>query len=190
MIRHGRSEWNEAWGRDRRANGDAGPSPLSEDGRRQAREAAERLAALGVEFAIVASAQQRALETASIIASRLGIDEIDAHHGLRERNRGAWRGLTADEIERDYPGWLTTRRVPDDAETDEQCVSRATRAMLDIAIKYRGRWVLAVGHSGIIRRLEDRFGHGWHDVPHAWGRVFEVTGDDRIVCGPRLALTR
>lgn len=188
MIRHGQSTWNDAWGRDRRHDGAAGSSPLSPLGRQQARQAAHRLAQLGVTFTIVASAQQRALETASIIAERLGVEEVGAHHGLRERNRGAWRGLSAREIELDYPGWLAQRRLPPDAETDAQCVSRATRAMVDLAQSNRGRWVLAVGHSGIIRRLEDRFGHGWHDVPNAWGRVFEVTDDNRIVCGPRVAL--
>lgn len=71
LIRHAQSEWNRHFGAWRI---DAGlPDPgLTDQGRLQASEAASRLAASGV-GRIVTSPYRRTLETARILAERLGV---------------------------------------------------------------------------------------------------------------------
>ncbi|MBM3816339.1 MAG: histidine phosphatase family protein, partial [Actinobacteria bacterium] len=69
VVRHGESEWNVLGKWQGRAN-----TQLTDAGRRQAREAAGNIAALGVTIdRVVASSLTRASETASIIAQHLGL---------------------------------------------------------------------------------------------------------------------
>src|ERR1700680_1413671 len=68
LVRHGESTWNA----DGRWQGQADP-PLTERGRLQASLAAQ---ALGSIDAIASSDLERAAETASIIAARLGLEPV------------------------------------------------------------------------------------------------------------------
>jgi broad specificity phosphatase PhoE len=82
LIRHGQSEFNAVYARTRVDPGIPDPK-LTEEGKRQAREAARALAAHGVER-LIASPYTRALETATIIGRELGVEiEVDAL--VRER---------------------------------------------------------------------------------------------------------
>src|SRR5205814_10368355 len=78
LVRHGQSEWN-ALGR---WQGRADP-PLSDLGRRQAHAAARSIGALD---AIFASNLQRAMETAAIIASEIGVGAVIIVADLGERD--------------------------------------------------------------------------------------------------------
>jgi broad specificity phosphatase PhoE len=76
-------------------------TPLSEEGARQAQQAAAELAAEGIER-VVSSALARARETAGWIAERLGLEtEIDER--LNEISYGRWDGLRWEQIEQDDP---------------------------------------------------------------------------------------
>ena len=66
LVRHGESTWNAA----RRWQGWADP-PLSDLGRRQAVEAAARLADLDLGDRVVASDLRRAIETAELLAAEV-----------------------------------------------------------------------------------------------------------------------
>ena len=110
LVRHGQSTWNESgkW------QGQADP-PLTELGERQAGDASERV---GMVDAIYASDLERASKTAGIIASsRLGSDVL-LDPRLRERHAGPWQGLTQDEIEAGWPGFLAEERRPEGYEDD------------------------------------------------------------------------
>src|SRR6266699_568511 len=71
LIRHGQTEFNRIFSATRRDPGLRDPC-LTEDGQRQAMEVADRLETLEIRR-LVASPYVRALETADIIATRLGL---------------------------------------------------------------------------------------------------------------------
>ena len=82
LIRHGQSEFNVVFGATRRDPGIRDPK-LTQEGRRQAEELAGRLEAHGL-ARLIASPYRRALETAEILAARLGLAiEVQAVVGER-----------------------------------------------------------------------------------------------------------
>lgn len=171
LIRHGESEWNAV----RRWQGQA-DSPLSSIGRRQAQGVADRLAAHDppARFATVwTSDLGRARETAQVLAPAVGVDEVHADARLREAEAGPWEGLTPDEIERTWPGWLSQNRRPDGFEPAEVLLARALDVCDDLfalaADPAGGRPVLAVTHSGVIRTLRRHLGVVDLRVPNLGG---------------------
>jgi len=153
LLRHGQSEWN-ALGR---WQGTADP-PLSALGRRQAAFVGSVLAASSEQFeAVWASDLSRAAETATIVAEALGAGPVRTEPRLREAHVGEWEGLTTDEIEAAWPGYVGAQRRPPGFEPFESVVGRVVPAVIDIAVS--GPTVLAVAHSGVIRTLVRHLGH-------------------------------
>jgi len=151
LLRHGQSEWNAV----RRWQGST-DTPLTMLGRRQARAAGALLSDLDLEFCGPwASDLSRASATASEIASVLGLDPPIADRRLREASAGEWEGLTPDQIEARYPGWLEARRRPASFEPFEQVVARSIASVREIAgwACVAGAVPLIVTHSGVIRSL-------------------------------------
>ncbi|HVF18639.1 MAG TPA: histidine phosphatase family protein [Mycobacteriales bacterium] len=96
LWRHARSEWN-AQGR---FQGQL-ESDLDDVGRRQAAEAAVRLAELSP-VRLVSSDSARARDTAAALAALTGLEVVvDAR--LREVDLGRWSGLTRDEVSERFP---------------------------------------------------------------------------------------
>lgn len=182
LVRHGQSTWNA----EKRWQGQADP-PLSDHGRRQAVQAAARIGAIDV---VAASPQVRAHETAALIAAELGIGPVHVVPDLRERSAGPWSGLTVEEIEQRYPGYLDEGRRPEDFETDEALIGRTTTALEALAIWHPGRLVLVVTHGGVIHNLDEHLGIASGRVPNLWGRVLEYDHARRGAFrgGDRLAL--
>lgn len=91
-------------------------TPLNDNGRVQARELAERVAAHDPPIAaIVASDLSRAQETAEIVGARLGLPvQLDAR--LREGWRGEWEGFLFDEIAASDPERYAAWRAPNAEE--------------------------------------------------------------------------
>jgi probable phosphoglycerate mutase len=178
LTRHGQSTWNA----EGRWQGQADP-PLSDHGREQARVAADRIGAVDV---VVSSPQQRALETAVIIAEVTGIGPVLVNDDLRERSAGAWSGLTHDDIARRFPGWLETGRRPDDFEPDETLLDRVVPALEAMVDEWPGSTVLVVCHGGVIRALETALGLDEGRIPNLSGRVIEVTADRRMLLGGQI----
>lgn len=165
VVRHGQSEWNATG----RWQGQEDP-PLTELGRRQASEAA---AALGALDAVVASPLQRAAVTASVIAEQLGIGPVVATPGLMERHAGEWQGLTRDEIEARYPGYLAQRLRPPGWEDDAAVERRVFDALEQVATELAGGTVLAVAHAGVIYAIEQALGAEWERLGNLAGRWIE-----------------
>lgn len=179
VARHGQSEWN-ALGR---WQGQADP-PLSDLGRTQALAAAERVGSVDV---VVASDLQRAVETAAIIARVLGVGPVMVEAGLRERDAGEWSGLTRDEIERDWPGYLDEHRYPPAFEATEVFHERIRAALDRVEAAYRGAEVLVVSHGGVIYGLERLHGLGFERIPNLGARHVVHHGD-RLSLGERILL--
>jgi broad specificity phosphatase PhoE len=163
LIRHGQSTWNA----EGRWQGQADP-PLSDLGRWQAVEAAAKLGQLDV---VVSSSQQRALETAAIVGGAIGVGPIHVVDDLRERSAGEWSGLTHDEIELRWPGWIADGRRPEGYELDDPLATRALAALDEVVATFTGAVVLVVSHGGVIRALEATFGIAEGRIPNLAGRV-------------------
>jgi probable phosphoglycerate mutase len=179
LVRHGQSEWNAAG----RWQGQA-DSPLSDQGRLQAREAAR---AVGAVDAVWASDLQRAVETATIIAGEIGVGPVVVDPALRERDAGEFSGLTRPEIEERFPGYLAAHRRPPSWEPDEHLLSRALGALHRIAGEVPGGDVLVVTHGGLVYAVEGHLGAGFDKLANAAGRWVEV-GGGRVRLGDRVML--
>jgi len=138
LVRHGETDWNAAG----RLQGQT-DRPLSDFGRRQARQLAEELD--GEQFdAIYASDLARARETAEIVGERLGLP-IELDPDLREKDWGNWEGLTA--VERD--------RVEFVGESTRAHQERILRALRRISECHPGNErILVVTHGGSMRRVQ------------------------------------
>ena len=173
VLRHGQSEWNAA----RRWQGQA-DIDLTDLGREQARRAAERLTG----FAVIASSDmKRARETASIIAAVTGAELTEPDPRLRETDVGEWQGLTHDEIESQWPGYLDAHRRPPSFEPDSAIVSRVSAAFSDIAARHPGGEVLVVSHAGVLRVMRRHLGVADQRIANLGGSHFTVHGSGASV---------
>jgi broad specificity phosphatase PhoE len=181
LVRHGQSEWNA----DGRWQGQADP-PLTDLGRAQARHAAR---ALGTVDALVASDLQRAAETAAILSGELGVGPVVLDPDLRERDAGAWSGLTRPEIDAGWPGYLEDRRRPEGWEPDDLLVERATAALIRIhgLVGDEGE-AIAVTHGGLVYLLEAQHDVPFARLPNLGGRWVDVGPDGPIALGDRVLL--
>lgn len=150
LARHGQSDWNHS----QRWQGFA-DRPLTEVGRRQAVELAERLDGTELD-AIYSSDLQRARETAEIVARTKGLT-VETTPDLREVDVGSWQGLSRAEAEERFPDgygrWLQGGEGWDDGETYEQMSERVLSAIQRIAKAHAPGRVLAVAHGGSIRAV-------------------------------------
>jgi broad specificity phosphatase PhoE len=179
VVRHGQSVWNA----EGRWQGHADP-PLSALGVLQAKSAA---AALGSLDAIVASDLARAVETARTIAGELGLGPVATDARLREVDAGEWTGLTRDEIEVAWPGFLTAGHRPPAFEPWAHVAERAAEALHRIGRLHPGGQVLVVSHSGVVRSLERHLAKAGPILPNLGGTWFDVDGEV-ITVGERVLL--
>ncbi len=183
LVRHGQSTWNA----ESRWQGQADP-PLSDLGERQAAAAAEHIASAIAIDVVWSSDLVRAQRTAEVIAGRLTVVmRVDPR--LRERNAGAWTGLTRADIEERYPGDLQARRSPPGFEQDGPLFDRVEAALREVAGTDTAE-VLVVTHGGVVRTVERHFGAPPDPVPNLGGRWLEVSaggmtlGDRELLIDP------
>jgi broad specificity phosphatase PhoE len=183
LVRHGESTWNA----QSRWQGQADP-PLSPFGERQAEDAAVQLAAIATVTAVWASDLVRARRTAELIAKHLGVERVHEEPRLRERDVGAWSGLTREEIEARWPGYLAARRSPPDFESDDALLGR-TRAGLSAAVDGSGAGdVLVVTHGGVVRTIERSLGATPEKLPNLGGRWVHAESPTDLTLGDRVVL--
>ncbi len=182
LVRHGESTWNAL----SRWQGQADP-PLSPFGERQAEDAAVRLAEVTTITAVWTSDLVRARRTGELIAKHLGLGRVREEPRLRERDVGAWSGLTRDEIEARWPGYLAARRSPPDFEGDEALLARA-RAGLAAAVEGSEGDVLVVTHGGVVRTIERSLGANPERLPNLGGRWLHAESPTDLSLGDRVVL--
>jgi len=182
MVRHGESEGN----RDRRFT--ISPDvPLTELGRQQAREAAERIARRFRPERIISSPYRRARQTSEIIASELGLP-VEVVHDLHERDLGALKGESYDllrELVQQDPGydpqqgWLWR---PDGGESYEDVRRRVIVAIEDIRARYPEHEVVVVSHGGVMLSMWAHVTGRWKDahLPPNCGIVLIEHEPDRL----------
>ncbi len=155
LVRHGETDWN-AQGRIQGWSN----SQLSERGQAQAARLAARLQNVAID-AVHSSDSARALDTAAPIAAACHL-EIQPRADLRELGYGDWEGLTADDIQRDFPDawhrWHVQQQWTDTIPGGESWADveiRMARALAEILAADPGSesTVAVVGHGGSLRVL-------------------------------------
>jgi 2,3-bisphosphoglycerate-dependent phosphoglycerate mutase len=186
LVRHGETDWNAAG----RIQGHS-DTPLNAAGRQQAQRAAQRLALEPVR-ALYCSDLARAFETATIIGEPLGLTVVTSPR-LRERQYGAWEGLTAAEIQARYPEQFVMWRArftdfaPPQGESIRQLVTRALAELQTIARRHLNEIVVVVTHGGFCYALINHILGGVNGdrreftIGNASIHTLEVTGDQWVV---------
>ncbi|SRR6266498_1438803 len=151
LVRHGETEWNA----QRRYQGYS-DVPLSDLGRQQAECIAERLVSQKID-AVYASDLQRALETATIIARKHGL-QVFSEPRLRELKFGVLEGLTFDEAQTQYPemiaAWLKDfNQAPQGAETIDMMHMRLVSLLDELKQKHDEQTLLLVSHGGSLSEI-------------------------------------
>lgn len=155
LVRHGETEWN----RIRRIQG-ISDIPLNDTGRAQAAALGDIL--VGHRFdLLVSSPLSRALETASIIAERLGMPKPLIIDDLIERNYGEAEGSSGADLDSKYPPGT---EIPGREERSD-VQKRVVRVLQDLAIRHPHADVLAVAHGGVIRSVVEYAAPGQYDEP-------------------------
>jgi broad specificity phosphatase PhoE len=165
FLRHGETTYNRAG----RWQGQI-DSPLTDKGREQARSAAELLASVTVRD-IVCSPLGRALDTAIIVGHRLEMP-VRTDVRLQEVGSGVCEGLTHEQIESRWPGFIAWRavdrwsRAPDGGETygaaRKRLMAFADAEGLAREIDTKDPALLIVGHSRSLAILAGAM-LGWTD---------------------------
>jgi broad specificity phosphatase PhoE len=173
-VRHGLSTWNLT----RRWQGRADP-PLSDEGRAGAAELAAALAMTvgrGQRVRIWSSNLQRAHETATIIADHLGTAPVTVEPRLVESDVGEWQGLSAQEIEEAWPGYLAAGRRPPGFEAEAVLLARVVPALEDIAAaaSRAGTVAVVVAHAGVLRAVRRFSGASDEHLANLAGLWFAV----------------
>jgi probable phosphoglycerate mutase len=128
---------------------------LTDEGRRQAEAAAERIAAFGDRVAAVYSSPlERTRETAAPIAAALGL-RVCTDRGLLEADFGDWTGAELEGL-RKLPEWRTVQHRPSvfrfpGGESFAEMQLRIWSAMQRLAAAHAGKVVVAVSHADPIK---------------------------------------
>ncbi|GAA4018741.1 bifunctional RNase H/acid phosphatase [Allokutzneria multivorans] len=153
LLRHGQTPLSV----ERRYSG-RGDAQLTEEGRRQAAAAAQRLGKLTDVAAVVSSPLSRAVDTARGVADALGVEPV-VLDGLTETDFGSWEGLTfAEAAERDpeaHRAWLsdTSFAPPGGGESFDAVHRRVRRCRDDLIAKHGGSTIVVVSHVTPIKTL-------------------------------------
>ena len=156
-LRHGQTDWNALHLIQGKTD-----IPLNETGREQAHAAADSLASYGIDL-IIASPLKRAMETAEIIAERLGIDRgrIVSDASLCERDFGIYEGRPMSEVDMDALRHWTDDAPTPGGETIRDVAGRVFGFMDAALEKHKGKTMLLVAHGHVLRVLYWYF----HGIP-------------------------
>jgi probable phosphoglycerate mutase len=155
LVRHGETEWN----RLRKIQG-VSDIPLNDTGRVQAAALGDILAPHRFDL-IVSSPLSRALETAEILARKLGMPAPLVVDTLVERNYGEAEGSNGADLDVRYPLGTEIPGREDRAEVTRRAVS----SLHDLAMKHPEADILAVAHGGLIRSVVEYAAPGLHREP-------------------------
>ncbi len=154
LVRHGETDWN----RSGQIMG-ARPVPLNPRGQAQAQRVATLLQSRPL-AALLSSPVARALETAEILSTSLGVP-VTVEQGVTEIGVGEWEGLfwkdVADEIvKQNWYGNPRETRFPG-GETLQETQIRAVAAVEHALAGKASAPVLFVSHADVIRAVVAHF---------------------------------
>lgn len=140
LVRHGETAWNA----EGRLQGQT-DIPLNDLGREQARIAGAALAGRSWDI-VVSSTLGRAIETAELIGSELGLGLSDRMSQLRERHYGKAEGHLVRDLPREEIDELL-----ESAEPEDQVSRRGLEALCSLLERHEGKNIIAVAHGTLIR---------------------------------------
>jgi broad specificity phosphatase PhoE len=145
FVRHGETEANVT----RIVSGAGSNTPLTENGRQQAKKAGQDLKSKNIEL-VICSPLPRTVETAGIIAKAIGYDtrKILRNPLFIERTMGTYEG-SSEEV---YLSDQANNRMHSSAETTEQMYNRLTQALESLK-SYKENRILVVSHGGASRAV-------------------------------------
>ena len=152
MVRHGATKLSAE---DRFAG--AVDVELSDEGRFQAAQLAERLADDSI-TAVYCSPLTRTVQTATILASPHGLPLI-RHDGLREIHHGHWEGMRRADVESQFPEEYASWEedpftfAPQGGEAGVNVIARVLPVIRTIVVEHRGQNVVVVSHKATLRLL-------------------------------------
>lgn len=150
VVRHGQTEENVK----RMLQGHM-PGHLTEIGKQQVSKTAEELANRGIQFkCIVSSDLKRTMDSAQIIADRLNLPIIPMEV-LRERDWGSYTGTPLSEAREKYykDGKWDFPITDHPAETEEQILERARKAIELLSTQYPDGNIIVVTHGQFARNM-------------------------------------
>ncbi len=161
FVRHGESEWNKKG----LVQGQSSGNILTEKGRSQARDMAQKLKGKNIQK-IVSSDLDRAKETAEILRTELGIKaSVELWEELREWNTGTATGKTIQEVfggkKFDFEQMIQkfeTGELGAEAETLEKLFARSEKVFEKLK---KEKNVLVISHGGILGTL-DKYSQDGH----------------------------
>ena len=171
VARHAKAAFVEDWFSDEGGS-------LTSKGRAQARELADSLAGRRI-AAVWCSDASRAVQTAEIVAARLGV-AVTARKSLREVHIGALLGSAFDYsrietvCEQWYAGSLDA--CFENGESGADVVSRHRAQLEEIADLHRGETVLVVGHQTALGIVVPAL----TGLDGAWARSNELANTETI----------
>jgi len=152
LVRHGATQLSAE---DRFAG--AVDVELSEEGKFQAEQLAERLADDEIS-AVYCSPMARTMHTARIIAKPHNLPLI-LREGLKEINHGHWESLLRGDVEAQFPEEYAAWEedpftfAPQGGEAGVNVIARALPVIREIVLQHKGQNVLVVSHKATIRLL-------------------------------------
>jgi probable phosphoglycerate mutase len=150
LVRHGQTTFNV----EGRLPGQMPGVPLTDEGRRQAHQAAVALALVPL-TSVVSSPLERARDTAEIIARGFGLPvRLDAR--LMDTDIPRWQGKTIAEVAKSDPGWKEylahPTEPPEGAENMDQVQARVVAAVEQIrADPEAGNYIVVVAHADVVK---------------------------------------
>lgn len=149
---------------------------LTEEGRAQARRAADTVASLGlVNPFVCCSPRRRAQATAGLA----GLDVDETTDLLAEWDYGDYEGLTRHQIRTREPGWLVWTHGCPGGESPQQASDRADAAIEMALDRLRRRDVVFIGHGHFSRSVLTR----WVEQPLTQGARYGFPTASVTVCG-------
>ncbi len=151
LMRHGETTWNSR----RIVQGQSPGSVLTDLGRTQVRNTIAELA--GQVDAVACSDLERAMESAHIVATALGLS-VRVDPGLRERSFGVLEGQPLDVLVPSVEGIVDAvvadeNARPAEGESLRDLYERSVRAARRVGRHRPGQRTLVVAHGGPIRMI-------------------------------------
>jgi len=172
VARHAKAAFVESWFSDEGGS-------LTPAGRRQAAGLAETLVGRRV-AAVYTSDVSRAVQTAEIVAARLGV-AVTACKSLREVDIGSLHGqdFDVDRLEAVCRQWYAGAldAAFEGGESGADVIERHRRQLDEIADLHRGETVLVVGHQTALGIVVPTLAR---DVDPAWARENELSNTECV----------
>jgi|CXWL01.1.fsa_nt_gi broad specificity phosphatase PhoE len=150
LVRHGETDINTKGVLHRSED----LEPLSEIGRGQIRQTAEKLKDYSPK-GLCSSKEVRAIQSGEIISEVLEL-ELETIDGLQERNWGDFSGKPWTEVQAILDPMTLEERytfVPPNGESWKQFEDRLVKVISELAEKHKGETIVVVTHGGAIRAL-------------------------------------